>query len=167
VAATAKHFPGLGTAPAGQNTDTGPVTLPVPLERLRAEEEAPYRAALAVGVPLVMLSWAVYPALDAGRPAGLSQAVVRGELRERLGFRGVTVTDALEAGALNGFGDTGQRAVAAAAAGMDLMLCSARDVAQGEQAAQALARALSDGTLDRVGFTAATTRIAALRGALH
>ncbi|PBC77264.1 beta-N-acetylhexosaminidase [Streptomyces sp. TLI_235] len=167
VAATAKHFPGLGTAPAGQNTDTGPVTLPVPLERLRAEEEAPYRAALAVGVPLVMLSWAVYPALDAGRPAGLSQAVVRGELRERLGFRGVTVTDALEAGALNGFGDTGQRAVAAAAAGMDLMLCSARDVAQGEQAAQALARALSDGTLDRAGFTAATTRIAALRGALH
>ncbi|WP_431680999.1 glycoside hydrolase family 3 N-terminal domain-containing protein [Kitasatospora sp. KL5] len=166
VLATAKHFPGLGTAPAGSNTDTGPVTLPVPLERLRAVDEAPYRAALAVGVPLVMLSWAVYPALDAERPAGMSPAVVGGELRDRLGFRGVTVTDALEAGALDAFGGTGERAVAAAAAGMDLLLCSARDTAQGEQAAAALARALADGTLDRTGFTAATARINALRGTL-
>lgn len=167
VAATAKHFPGLGTAPAGMNTDAGPVSLPVPLERLRSAEEAPYRAALAVGVPLVMLSWAVYPALDTERPAGLSPAVVRGELRERLGFRGVTVTDALEAGALDGFGDTGARAVAAAAAGMDLMLCSARDADQGERAAQSLAGALADGRLGRAGFTAAAARIAALRGALR
>ncbi|WP_234443450.1 glycoside hydrolase family 3 N-terminal domain-containing protein [Streptomyces sp. NRRL B-24484] len=167
VAATVKHFPGLGTAPAGMNTDAGPVSLPVPLERLRSVEEAPYRAALAVGVPLVMLSWAVYPALDAERPAGLSPTVVQGELRERLGFRGVTVTDALEAGALNGFGGTGERAVAAAAAGMDLVLCSARDARQGDLAAQALAGALADGRLDRVGFTTATARIATLRGALH
>src|SRR5262249_40341481 len=44
VAATAKHFPGLGAASAGQNTDYDPVTLDVPLSTLRSVDEAPYPA---------------------------------------------------------------------------------------------------------------------------
>lgn len=48
--------------------------------------------------------------------------------RGRLKFRGATIIDAIEAGALKNLGDTGERAVAAAAAGMDIVLCSARDV---------------------------------------
>ena len=167
VAATAKHFPGLGSAPAERNTDTGPVTLPVTSGTLRGVDEAPYPDAIAAGVGLVMLSWAVYPALDPDRPAGLSTAVVEQELRGRLGYRGVTLTDALEAGALNGFGDTGQRAVAAAAAGMDLLLCSARDTAQGTQATAALAAALATGELDPAEFTAASDRVTALRAGLQ
>ncbi|MFI9275657.1 glycoside hydrolase family 3 N-terminal domain-containing protein [Kitasatospora sp. NPDC052896] len=167
VAATAKHFPGLGTAPTGQNTDTGPVTLAESLQQLRGTDEAPYPAAIGAGVKLVMLSWAVYPALDATRPAGLSPAVVQGELRGRLGYDGVTVTDALEAGALRAFGDTGQRAVGAASAGMDLLLCSAQDPGEGEQATDALADALSAGQLDQTGFSAAVDRVTALRDGLH
>ncbi|GGV04566.1 hypothetical protein GCM10010495_15430 [Kitasatospora herbaricolor] len=166
VAATAKHFPGLGTAPANSNTDTGPVTLPAGLSRLRDVDEAPYPDAVAAGVGLVMLSWAVYPALDPDHPAGLSSTVVERELRERIGFEGVTITDALEAGALQAVGTTGQRAVAAALAGMDLLLCSARDTGQGEQAAAALAEALSSGRLDREEFTAAADRVTALRADL-
>src|ERR1700722_4794815 len=114
VAATAKHFPGLGTAARSQDTDAGPVTLDVPLSQLRDRDEAPYPAAIAAGVKLIMVSWAIYPALDADRPAGLSPAVVQGELRGRLGYQGVTVTDALEAGALTAFGSYGPRAVLAA-----------------------------------------------------
>ncbi|MET8701205.1 glycoside hydrolase family 3 N-terminal domain-containing protein [Kitasatospora sp. NPDC004723] len=166
VAATAKHFPGLGAAPAGANTDAEPVVLPVPLADLRARGEEPYRAAIAAGVRLVMASWAVYPALDAYRPAGLSRAVVHGELRERLGFRGVTITDALEAGALASFGDAGERAVAAADAGMDLLLCSGREVGQGDAAVAALAAALDSGRLDEAGFTEAVHRVDALRASL-
>lgn len=45
----------------------------------------------------------------------------------------MTVTDALEAGALRAYGSTAERAVLAAAAGMDLILCSARDAAQGRK----------------------------------
>lgn len=164
VAATAKHFPGLGAATAAQNTDAVPVTLPLSLATLRAVDEAPYPAAIAAGVALVMLSWAVYPALDAGAPAGLSAAVVQGELRGRLGYRGVTITDALEAGALGAFGDAGQRGVLAARAGMDLILCSARDVGQGQAATAALASALDGGQLAAADFTAAVQRVAALRG---
>jgi beta-N-acetylhexosaminidase len=166
VAATAKHFPGLGSAATSQNTDAGPVTLNLSLNQLRTFDEVPYPAAVGAGVMLVMCSWAVYPALDASRPAGLSSAVVIGELRGRNGFRGVTITDALEAGALSAYGSTGQRAVSAAAAGMDLILCSARDVSQGESARSALATALGSGALDSTSFHAATQRIGWLRAAL-
>ncbi|PYC87392.1 beta-N-acetylhexosaminidase [Streptomyces tateyamensis] len=167
VAGTAKHFPGLGTAPAKADTDLGPVTLPAGQEELSAVDEAPYAAALVADVDLVMVSWAVYPALDPSRPAGLSPTVVGGELRDRLGFHGVTVTDALEAGALKAYGDTGERAVAAAAAGMDLILCSAQDPAQGADATATLSDALDSGRLDRASFLSAVDRITTLRARLR
>jgi len=166
VAATAKHFPGLGSATKNQNTDSGPVTLTVSLTKLHTIDEVPYPAAVGAGVKLVMVSWAIYPALDAKRPAGLSPAVIGQELRGRNAFTGVTITDALEAGALSAFGTTGQRAVAAAGAGMDLILCSARDVSQGEAATAALASALGSGQLDPAAFNAAVNRVTALRAGL-
>lgn len=163
VAATAKHFPGLGTAAASQNTDEGPVTLRLPLSALRSVDESPYPAAIAAGVKLVMASWAVYPALDARYPAGLSPAVIERELRGRLGFGGVTITDALEAGALSAYGGSGERGVLAARAGMDLLLASSQTVSQGQQVARGLATALENGALDRRGFTGSVARITALR----
>ena len=166
VAATAKHFPGLGSATKNQNTDTGPVTLTVTLSKLRSVDEVPYPAAVSAGVKLVMVSWATYPALDGSHPAGLSATIVNNELRGRNGFTGVTITDALEAGALSAFGSTGQRAVAAAGAGMDLILCSARDTTQGEAATTALATAYTNGQLDQAAFNTAVNRITALRASL-
>ena len=78
VAATAKHFPGLGSATKSQNTDNGPVTLNVSLSGLRGKDEVPYPAAIAAGVKLVMVSWAIYPALDPTYPAALSAGVGAG-----------------------------------------------------------------------------------------
>ncbi|BAJ31363.1 MULTISPECIES: glycoside hydrolase family 3 N-terminal domain-containing protein [Kitasatospora] len=166
VAATAKHFPGLGSAPAGANTDEKPVTLDVPLNRLRAVDERPYRDAIAADVRLVMFSWAIYPELDPDHPAGMAGSIVRDELRTRLHYDGVTVTDALEAKALDSYGGTGPRALAVAHAGVDLLLCSGRDVAQGDAAAAALTAALGTGELDRDDFTASANRVDALRGTL-
>jgi beta-N-acetylhexosaminidase len=166
VAAAAKHFPGLGSATDSQDTDDGPVTLTVPLSGLRGKDEVPYPAAIAGGVNLVMMSWATYPALDATRPAGLSTAWVQGELRGRLGFGGVTITDAIEAGALTSFGSDGRRAVLAAEAGMDLLLCSAKDPAQGQEVTSALASALDSGQLNPSAFNAAVQRVIALRSSL-
>jgi len=166
VAATAKHFPGLGSAATTQDTDTGPVTLTASLSKLRSTDEVPYPAAVAAGVKLVMVSWAVYPALDASRPAGLSPTVIQQELRGRNRFTGVTITDALEAGALKAFGTTGQRAVSAAAAGMDLILCAAQDAGQSETATAALASALTSGRLSPATFNGAVSRVTALRASL-
>ena len=166
VAATAKHFPGLGTATSTQNTDLRPVTLPVSLQALRSIDEYPYRAAITAGVKLVLVSWAIYPALDATRPAGLSPAIVGGELRQRLGFAGVTITDALEAGALQPFGTIGNRATLAAQAGMDLILCSAQQATEGEQARVALQNGYQGGTLNQATFQAALRRVLALKSSL-
>jgi beta-N-acetylhexosaminidase len=167
VAATAKHFPGLGSATQTQNTDAAPVTLSVSLSQLRSTDEVPYPAAIAAGVKLIMVSWATYPALDPTRPAGLSPTVVQQELRTRMGFQGVTITDALEAGGLNAFGTPAQRAVSAAQAGMDLIVCSSGDVTQGENATTGLANALAGGQLDPTTFQAALDRVTALRSGLR
>jgi beta-N-acetylhexosaminidase len=162
VAATAKHFPGLGAATASQNTDTGPVTLNLPFATIRGTDEVPFQAAISAGVKLVMVSWATYPAIGA-RPAGLSPNVVQGELRNHLKFTGVTITDALEAGALGSYGSIQNRALFAALAGMDLLLCSAQNVTEGQQASSELATAYTNGTLNRPAFLASVNRVIALR----
>jgi len=167
VAAAAKHFPGLGAASRDQDTDLRPVRLTVRAASLRQLDERPYQAAIAAGVRLIMVSWAVYPALDPYRPAGLSPVVVQGELRQRLGFQGVTITDALEAGALRGYGTIARRGQLAALAGMDLLLCAGHSTGEGQRAAAGLARAYRDGLLSRAAGQAAVARIAALRRSLR
>jgi beta-N-acetylhexosaminidase len=166
IAATAKHFPGLGAATVDQNTDLGPVTLDVPLADLRSIDERPFRSAIAAGVRMVMTSWAVYPALDPKLPSGLSPTIVEGELRRRLRFRGVTITDALEAGAIASFGTPAQCGVLAAQAGMDVLLCSARDVSEGQDTVAAVADALQHHALNPGQFEIALARVLALRNSL-
>ncbi|EJP67070.1 glycosyl hydrolase [Beauveria bassiana ARSEF 2860] len=165
VAATAKHFPGLGAASHDANTDERPVTLELSLDEIRRVDEAPYVQAIAAGVELIMPSWAVYPALDA-RPAGLSNKWVQDELRGRLGFAGVTISDAMEAGWLKGFGSTEETAKLAAEAGIDLLLASGRNVTQGDAIRTALVSGVQSGRLSRSQFDEATKRIAALRSKL-
>jgi beta-N-acetylhexosaminidase len=166
VAATAKHFPGLGAATVSQNTDLRPVTLNLSRHDIRTIDEFPYRAAIAAGVKLVMVSWASYPSLGSRRPAGLSSKVVQGELRQRLGYTGVTITDALEAGGLVHYGSIENRAVLAATAGMDLLLCSVQHVSEGVQALDGLVNAYRDGTLNHSKFRASVRNVIALRTSL-
>jgi beta-N-acetylhexosaminidase len=170
VAATAKHFPGLGAAARSQNTDLGIVTLRSPLAIIRNVDEVPYRSAIAAGVKLVMTSWAIYPALDPRRPAGLSSMVIQGELRQRLRFRGVTITDGIEAGAVTPFGSLSRRAVLAAAAGADLILCAAtvpndNTPAIGITVRQALASAIAHNQVGLAAAQQSAARVIALGGA--
>jgi beta-N-acetylhexosaminidase len=164
VAATGKHFPGLGAATFTQNTDRRPVTLGVSLATLRAVDERPYRAAIAAGVGLVMVSWATYPALDPTRPAGLSPRVIRGELRGRLGFAGVTISDSLDSRSLTRYGPVGNRAVLAARAGIDLILCTGSD--DEGAVVNALAAAQARRAISQAAATAAAGRVLALRSSL-
>jgi beta-N-acetylhexosaminidase len=117
VAATAKHFPGLGRA--AQNTDDAPVTIE------GTPELEPFRAAIEARVPLVMASHALYPAIDPKQIASQSQAVLEGLLRRKLGFRGVIVTDSIEAQAVLSRSAVGEAAVRSLAAGADLVLMTA------------------------------------------
>jgi beta-N-acetylhexosaminidase len=95
IAATAKHFPGLGLA--NGNTDNGQITINASKAKIEPGL-APFEAAIKAGVKLVMVDTAIYPHLDASRaPAAFSSAIINGILRQQLGFTGVTVTDSLTA----------------------------------------------------------------------
>lgn len=161
VAATAKHFPGLGAAP--ENTDFAVQRIGLPKTRLRAVDEAPYPAFVAAGGEIVMLSTAIYPALSPD-PAAFSRSIASGELRDRLGFEGVSITDALESVAVRAYGSPAKAGVAAVRAGTDLLLFT--DLGSAEAAARALAAKLRAGALRRGEFEASAQRVLDLRGEL-
>src|SRR5262249_26307501 len=154
-----KHFPGLGTARA--TTDTANVVLSTSRQALEARL-APFRAAIDGGVDLVMVSNAGYTALDpSGAPPVLSPPIVTGLLRGALGFRGVTISDALEAPGPRSRPDT---SVVASLAGMDVLLY----VSEADSAAAytQLLAAARDGRLPRAGLVASWDRIQALKRSL-
>jgi beta-N-acetylhexosaminidase len=162
VAATAKHFPGFGAAPS--NTDEDTVRIAEPLHKLHAVDRVPFGAAIKAGAGLVMLSSAIYPALSP-RPAVLSPRVVQRELRGALGFRGVTISDDLEAPAFAAYGGPTGAGLKAAQAGVDLLLY-ARTYAAAARAADGLATAIRRGDVDRGALEASRRRIEALRASL-
>ena len=161
VAATGKHFPGFGAAT--ENTDFAAERIDLSKGELRAVDEKPYPAFEAAGGKLVMLSTAIYPAFS-DRPAAFTRAIATGELRDRLGFEGVSITDALETPAVEDFGGTAKVAVAGARAGADLLLFARLGPA--ERAWKALVAKLRAGALDRAEFEAATQRVLDLRAGL-
>jgi beta-N-acetylhexosaminidase len=120
VAATVKHYPGLGRAAV--NTDDGSVSIGATRAQLEATDLEPFRAAVEAEAPLVMVGHALYPALDPHRIASQSKPLLRGTLRDRLGYRGVIVTDSIEAQAVldrSGVATAAERSVEA---GADLIL---------------------------------------------
>lgn len=161
VAATAKHFPGLGASLDDTDTEVGRIGLS--RAQLRAVDEAPYRPYGAAGGEMVMVGAAVYPAFSP-QPAAFSRALVDGELRRRLGYRGVVMTDALDTVAVAAFGDPPETGLAAVRAGCDLLLFT--EPGPAEAARRELVRQLGAGALDRGPFEAAAQRVLDLRARL-
>jgi len=121
VLPVAKHFPGHG------DTDTDSHhTLPVirhSVLRLDSIELYPYRRMIAAGIPAIMTSHLDVKALDtAGYPASLSPAVIQGLLKDKLGFDGLCITDAMNMKGVVGNTASGQAEVKALLAGNDLLL---------------------------------------------
>ena len=124
VAATLKHYPGLGLA--GRNTDDAPVTITASRAELERVDLAPYRAAIKAGAPIVMAGHAVYTAYDRGHIASQSRRLLRTVLRGQLGFEGVVVTDSIEADAVRRRSGVETAALRSIAAGADMVLMSGR-----------------------------------------
>jgi beta-N-acetylhexosaminidase len=119
VAACAKHFPGHGATEEDSHHDL-PV-VPASLELLRVRELPPFAAAIRAGVRAVMTAHIIVPALTGDRPATFSPAALVGLLRERLGFTGAVVSDALEMHGASGLIGIPEAAVRALIAGNDLL----------------------------------------------
>jgi beta-N-acetylhexosaminidase len=120
VMAVAKHFPGLGT------TSLDPHHFLPTIELNGKEMETinlpPFRSAIEAGVSGIMTSHAIYPALEPGVPATLSEKILIELLRETLGFQGLTITDDLEMGAIKKKWGVAEGAVASFEAGADILL---------------------------------------------
>jgi beta-N-acetylhexosaminidase len=157
-----KHFPGHGDTALDSHVDLPRVTAPIATLALR--ELRPFEAAIQAGVPVVMTCHVVVPALDPDpdRPATLSRPIVTGLLREKLGFQGVVVTDALEMAGATSRGSFGEVAVQAIEAGCDLLLYSKLTPGP-DEALQAIAEALRSGRLTPERINASFTRIRRLR----
>jgi beta-N-acetylhexosaminidase len=156
VAATAKHFPGLGLA--GGNTDDGRVVIGSAAWKLR-QGLTPFRSAIRAGVRLVMISTAIYPALDPSRrPAAFSSRIATGLLRRSLGFRGVTITDSLTAPAAQAIPHAAAQAVLA---GSDLLIFGSERAS--EQASSTLTADAAGSARLRARLAQAAGRVRALK----
>ena len=126
VLACAKHFPGHGHTPGDSHAELP--TVDATLDELERRELPPFRAAIAAGVGSIMTAHVRYPALDRERPATLSRPILVDMLRDRMGFGGLVISDALTMEGLLLAGDGGQRlaeaeaAVQCVEAGCDLLL---------------------------------------------
>ncbi|HEX4815968.1 MAG TPA: glycoside hydrolase family 3 N-terminal domain-containing protein, partial [Nonomuraea sp.] len=149
VAATAKHFPGHGDTAVDSHTG-----LPV-IRHTKAEWERldapPFKAAIGAGVDAVMSAHIVFPKLDpSGDPATLSKPILTGLLREKLGFKGVISTDALNMAGVRQRYNDGEIAVRAVLAGADLLLMP-NDLPKAYQAVLGAVKSgrISQGRLDQ------------------
>jgi beta-N-acetylhexosaminidase len=161
VAATGKHFPGLGAAK--ENTDVAVQKIQLSKAKLRRIDEKPYGPYTDKHGKLVMLSTAIYTHFS-HRPGAFTKSIATGELRQRVGFKGVSITDALETTSAADFGRPAKVAVAAAGAGADLLLYTGDGAAA--KAGDALREKLRKGSLKRAPFERSVNRVLRLRAKL-
>lgn len=135
ILAAIKHFPGHGDTDADSHLD-----LPVVshnLERLEKTEIAPFKTLINKGIGGVMVAHLYVPTLEdeKGIPASISKKIVTGLLKEKLGYKGLIITDALNMGAVANKYKAGELDTMAFKAGNDIMLFS-QDVSTGKKLIQ-------------------------------
>ena len=153
-----KHFPGIGLAT--ENTDSSVVAITASPAELAAGLQ-PYTTA----VPMIMLSNATYTTYDPINGAGWSRAIVKGLLRDQLGFRGVTITDSLSGTAKAHDIPASTLAIQAAIAGTDMILVTGSE-ASTEATYEALLAAARAGSIPRHRLLVSYDRILALKASL-
>jgi beta-N-acetylhexosaminidase len=165
VLSTLKHFPGHGETDADSHL-TVP-TAPIDLGGFGARDEPPFRAGIDAGADLVMFGHLVYSGVDA-QPASLSPAWHR-ILTDRLGFRGVSITDdlrMLQDTGLPQYQDAGANAVAAVAAGNTMVLMVQSAGTDPDAMIDAVTAAVADGRIPAAQVDAQARALLLLRHAV-
>lgn len=135
ILAAIKHFPGHGDTSTDSHLDL-PV-VPHNIDRLNTVELAPFKALMNKGIGGVMVAHLYVPSLESakGIPASVSKNIITGLLKEKLGFKGLIITDALNMGAVANKYNPGELDALAFKAGNDIMLFS-QGVAEGKKLIQ-------------------------------
>jgi beta-N-acetylhexosaminidase len=159
VAACGKHFPGHGDT--WQDSHRELPTIDHPMSRLEQIELPPFKAAIDAGVATIMTSHIVFKQIDATVPATMSEPVLQGTLRRRLGFAGLIVSDDLEMKAIaNNYGME-QVVIRGAQAGIDLFFIC-HDLSLQHRAIDILIKAVETGEVPRERIEDANRRIDAV-----
>jgi len=156
IMAVAKHFPGLGRADVDPHFHLPKIN--IGLEELERVNFPPFAAAIEEGVCGIMTSHAIYPALDPEKPATLSPMVLTKVLRERMGFRGLTITDDLEMGAIAEDWSVAEGALTSFQAGADILLIC-KDQSHVRESLDLMRQSLSKGTVSRERLAQSLERI--------
>lgn len=145
ILAAIKHFPGHGDTDKDSHLDLPAVSHN--LERLEKIEIAPFKALMNKGIGGVMVAHLYVPSLEneKGIPASVSKKIVTGLLKEKLGYKGLIITDALNMGAVANKFKAGELDAMAFKAGNDIMLFS-QDVATGKKLIQ---KAIDNGEIQQ------------------
>lgn len=163
VAATAKHFPGHGDV--SSDSHHGAPVLKHSAQRIQRIELAPFRRAIDAGVRLIMTAHIVVPALNGRKnnlPSTLSPEILKRVLRQKMGFKGVIVSDALDMGALQQGEGYQADVLAAAAAGNDLLLFN-QDLSRAKSAFSNLVQATRRGLLSQDDILDSSRRVTSLK----
>ncbi|WP_026795161.1 MULTISPECIES: glycoside hydrolase family 3 N-terminal domain-containing protein [Planktothrix] len=153
VLTTAKHFPGHGDTAIDSHLEL-PV-IPHSDQRLAEVELPPFVASIAAGVDSVMMAHLLIPAWDSKNPATLSPVIVQEQLRQRLGFQGLVVTDALVMGAIAKLYTPEEAAILAVEAGADVLLMPLDP----QVTIDAVCTAVKEGRISRERIEASVQRI--------
>ena len=152
-----KHFPGHGDT--SEDTHNGAVTLNKTWDELLKCEIIPFKAAIEHNCDMIMASHIILPNVTTDKlPTSLSYEMITGKLRNELGFSGVVITDSMVMGAIEQHYSSGQAAVMAVKAGVDLILCPA-DLAE---AHAAILKAVQNGEISEERIDESINRIDAL-----
>jgi beta-N-acetylhexosaminidase len=119
---SAKHFPGHGSCAGDSHIDLPSCSMP--FQTLLNRDLIPFQEVLRLKKASVMMAHVKYGSIDPDNPASLSARVIRGLLRDKMGFQGVIITDCLEMNAIQKFTPYPEDAVRAIEAGNDLILIS-------------------------------------------
>jgi beta-N-acetylhexosaminidase len=161
VAATAKHFPGLGRTRVDPHQELPAIDAEAGL--LQETDLVPFGAAIKMGVDAIMLSHAVYRKLDSQWPASLSWVIAKDLLRKAMGFSGVIMTDDLDMGAVSKHFGAQTWVERICKADIEMVLVC-RNRARMDEIYQSLLRAIRDSREVRRGRILCVQRILDMKG---
>lgn len=154
VAATLKHFPGLGAEDGNSHTEKE-IIIDRTLEQLRGVELVPFRSGINAGADFVMVGHQKVSSFGDDLPADLSYTAVTTLLRGELGFRGIAITDAQSMNTISGVYSSGTAAKMSIKAGMDMILVPNNL----DEAVSAVISAVKSGEISEQRINESVTRI--------
>ena len=157
ISSCLKHFPGYGN---NVDTHTGSAYDKRSYETFTSSDYLPFISGIEAGVPSIMVSHNVMESVDSSYPSSLSKKVITGELREKLNFSGIVITDDLAMDAVKSYVSDGSAAVLAINAGNDMILTSDFETMYKE-----VLKAVNDGIIEEATVNDAVRRIIAWKHA--